>query len=142
MNKKINIITEINFFNLDLKTFTEQDVLDYCQINNINPDNIIKLWLHDNKATDISGIKLFKNLIRADLAYNELTNISVLKDLKNLDYLDISNNKITDISALKDLKNLEYLNIENLELKSNQIKYTKSLKKLYEFRCENGFKNT
>ena len=45
----------LNF--LDLKTFTEQDVLDYCQINNIGPDNIKELYLSFNKLTDISRNK-------------------------------------------------------------------------------------
>ena len=141
MNKKINIITEINFFNLDLKTFTEQDVLDYCQINNINPDNIIKLWLHDNKATDISGIKLFKNLQNLYLYFNQLTDISVIKNLKQLQDLNIGHNKITDISVIQYLKNLEILLIENLKLESDQIQYIKSLKNLKELWCRNGFKN-
>ena len=39
--------------NLKLKTFTEQDAEDYCQINNINSDNITELYLNNNKLTDI-----------------------------------------------------------------------------------------
>jgi len=52
---------------LKLKTFTEQDTLDYCLLNNINPDKIIDLWLSHNQLTDISGIKLFKNLKKLNL---------------------------------------------------------------------------
>ena len=69
----------IELGNLELKTFTEQDVLDYCSINNINPDNIIILRLDNNNLTDISGIKLFKNLEYLEIYNNELTDISVLK---------------------------------------------------------------
>lgn len=31
--------------NLQLKIFTEQNASDYCQLNDINPDNIILLVL-------------------------------------------------------------------------------------------------
>ena len=105
--------------NLQLKTFTEQNVLDYCLLNDINPNNIIMLNLFNNELTDISGIKLFKN-VKA---------------------LYISNNKIKDISVLKYLKNLKYLSIRDLELESDQIQYINSLKNLYELYCEKGFKD-
>jgi len=54
----------IELYKLELKTFTEQDVLDYCSINNINHNNITELYLSNNQLTDISGVKLFKNLER------------------------------------------------------------------------------
>ena len=98
---------------LQLKTFTEQDVLDYCQINNINSDNITELNLYCNNLTDISGIKLFKNL----------------------GYLSIKENLIKNISIIQYLNNLETLNISELELESDQIQY---IKKLF---CRNGFKD-
>ena len=55
-------MNEIILNELELKTFTEQDALDYCLLNNINPDKITILFLYNNKLTDISGIKLFKNI--------------------------------------------------------------------------------
>ena len=109
----------MNLCHLNLKTFTEQDVLDYCLLNNINPDKIIELWLSHNLLTDISGIKLFKNLKR----------------------LYINNNKIKDISVIKYLKDLEILYIHNLKLKSDQIQYINSLKNLRNLWCYNGFKD-
>ena len=112
-------MNEINLSFLELKTFTEQDALDYCQINNINPEDITELDLSWNKLTDISGIKIFKNV----------------KDL----YL--KDNELTDISAVKYLKNIEYLNITYLELESDQIKYIKSLKNLEDLSCYKGFKD-
>ena len=149
---------------LDLKTFTEQDALDYCQLNNINPEDITELILYENKLTDISGIKLFKNLQKLDLAFNnKLKNISVIKDLNKLKILDINDNKITDISVLKNLKslqnldigytkikdisviqdlnNLKILNIINLKLEINQIQYINSCKNLISLYCYNGFKD-
>jgi len=104
---------------LKLKTFTEQDTLDYCLLNNINPDKIIDLWLSHNQLTDISGIKLFKNL----------------------KYLYINDNKIKDISVLKDLNNIQVLHIHNLKLKSDQIQYINSLKNLRNLWCNKGFKD-
>ena len=111
MNIKLN--------NLDLKTFTEQDAEDYCLLNNINPDNITELTLFNNELTDISGIRLFKNLKE----------------------LNISNNEITDISVLKNLNKLEVLDINNLELESNQIKHIKSLNNLEKLYCRKAFKD-
>ena len=86
---------------LKLKNIKEQDVLDYCQINNINPNDITELWLSHNNLTDISGIRLFKNL----------------------EYLDISNNEITDISAIKNLKKITDFKYRKIKIKirSNSI---------------------
>ena len=130
-------MNEINLSDLELKTFTEQDVLDYCQINNINPNNIIELDLSVNELTDISGIKIFKNLKELNLYENKLTDILSVKLLKNLKILnnikdlDLSNNKITDISVIKNLKNLMILNISNNEIEDiSVLKNLKKLKKL------------
>ena len=71
-------ITEINLNSLELKTFTEQDVLDYSLLNNLNIDKITELRLEDNELTDISGTKLFKNLEKLNLRKNQLTDISIL----------------------------------------------------------------
>ena len=109
----------INLEKLQLKTFTEQDALDYCQINNINPDNITELYFQNNELTDISGVKLFKNL----------------------EYLDIKNNEIKDISVIKKLKNLQYLRISSLRLKSDQIKHINNIKSLKTLYCIRGFEN-
>ena len=110
---------EILLTSLELKTFTEQNASDYCQINNINPDNITVLDLFNNELTDISGIKLFKNLKELYINYN----------------------KIKDISVIKNLTGLEYLNITNLKLESDQIKYIQYLNNLEELWCNKGFKD-
>ena len=156
-------MNEIKLRNLELKIFTEQDALDYCLLNNINPDDITGLILNWNKLTDIIRIKIFKNLKELNLLDNELTDISVLKDLNKLETLtlndnnifdisvlkdlnklkelNIGDNQITDISTVKDLKNLEILNIVNLELESDQLQYIQSLKKLKYLYCYKGFKD-
>ena len=146
----MNII-ELN--NLKLKTFIERDAEDYCLLNNINPSDIIELYLFNNELTDISGIKLFKNLEKLGLSRNRLTDISVLKDLKNIKELFLGDNKITDISdlnflivlknlnlfsnniidisVLKNLNELEYLNINNNLIKDiSVIQYLTKLKLL------------
>ena len=160
MNMNTN---KINLKFIQLKTFTEQDALDYCLLNDINPDNITELDLSWNKPGDISGIKLFKNLKELWLDNNKLTDISFLKDLTELKILNISYNQITDISVLKNLNNLEVLYLNNneikdisviqylnsleildiayLELESDQIKYINSLKNLEELWCDYGFKD-
>ena len=72
-------MNEIYLSGLNLKTFTEQDALDYCLLNNINSDNITELYLHNNELTDITGVKLFKNVEYLDIANNELTDINIKK---------------------------------------------------------------
>ena len=131
-------MNKIDLNSLQLKIFTEQDALDYCSINNINPDDITELYLGWNELTDISGIRLFKNLKKLWLNENKITDISDLKDLKTL---IIAINKIKDISVLKYLNNLEFLNIKDLKLKSDQIEYIKLLKNLEILYSPRGFKD-
>jgi len=105
---------------LGLKTVTEQDIVDYCSINNINSDDITYLNLqYNNKLTDISGIKLFKNLERLELQINQ----------------------IKDISVIQYLNSLERLSIEYLELESDQIKYINSGINIEYLWCNKGFKD-
>jgi len=131
----------IDLRNLELKTFTEQDALDYCLINNLNTDNIIIIHLNGNELTDISGIKLFKNLKSLYLNNNQIKDISCIKNLKELIDLYIGDNEITDISVIKYLNKLQYLDIDNLELELDQIKHIKSFKNLKELLCHKGFKD-
>ena len=112
-------MNKISLNNLELKTFTEQDALDYCQINNINSNDITVLDLYDNKLTDISGVKIFKNL----------------------KILWISGNNISDISVLKYLNRLEFLNIDNLRLESDQVQYINNLNNLKILYSGKGFKD-
>ena len=131
----------INLTNLELKVFTEQNASDYCQINNINQSHILRLDLGYNQLTDISGIKLFKNLQILSLEKNSLTDISILKDLNNIKILYLGYNKIKDISVIQYLDNLEELGLEELELNSAQINYFNYCKKLKKLYCRNGFKD-
>ena len=131
---------QLFLINLNLKTFTEQNAKDYCLLNNINQEDLIELDLSDNQLTDISGIKIFKNLKYLWLSNNKIKNITVLKDLKKLESLNIENNQITDISILKYL-NIKKLFISNLELESDQIQYIKSLKNFKTLFGYKGFKD-
>ena len=106
----------IDLRSLDLKTFTEQDIKDYCSLNSLNLSDITELYIQGNQIKDISGIKLFKNLTT----------------------LNIQNTEIKDISVFKYLKKLRYLSIDNLRLESDQFQYIKNLEELW---CRNGFKN-
>ena len=115
--------------------------MDYCQINNLNTDDITVLWLRNNELTDISGLKIFKNLEYLYLWNNRFTDISVLKYLTKLKELSIGYSEIKDISIIQYLTELEYLNIDYLELESNQIKYIKNLNNLKELLCKDGFKD-
>jgi len=132
-------MNKIELNNLELKIFAEQDVLDYCQLNNINPEDIIYLELSSNKLTDISGIKLFKNLEKLYINNNKLENIFVIKNLIKLKVLYLNSNPLKDISAIKNLNNLEILRIDNLELGLDQIKYINCIKNLKELFCHKGF---
>ena len=134
-------MNKIYLNDLDLKTFSEQNASDYCQINNINSNNIITFELYSNKLTDISGLKLFKNIKKINIGYNKIEDISVLKYLTKLKELYMHNNKITDISAVQYLTKLKILSISNLKLESDQIQYIENLKNLKELISISGFKN-
>ena len=131
-------MNKINLNGLNLKTFTKQDIYDYCQINSLNPNRTAYLDLGNNKLTDISDLKIFKNLQYLYLYNNKIKDISILKDLIKLKYLYLNDNEIKDISVIKDLNNLKELNINNLKLESYQIQYIKSLEYLI---CKEGFKD-
>ena len=57
-------------------------------------NNITELYLHYNELTDISGIKLFKNLKLLNIVYNKIKDISVIQYLKNLIFLNINGFRI------------------------------------------------
>ena len=132
---------KLELSNLKLKTFTEQDAIDYCQLNSINPDDIIELNLNDNELTDISGIKIFKNLKNLFCRSNYLTEIK--EDLNNIKNLNLENNSFKDYSFLKDLKKLEFLNIgNNYNSKERKlVSILKTIKNLKKLRCANMFVN-
>ena len=134
-------MNKIELIDLKLKTFTKQDAEDYCQLNNINIDKVTRLDFQFNKLTDISGIKLFKNLKVLYLLFNDITDISVIQYLIKLQDLDISYTQIKDISVIQYLIKLQDLDIKGLGLESDQIQYIKNLKNLEILWCENGFKN-
>ena len=132
---------ELQLSNLKLKTFTGQNAVDYCLLNNINSNDITELDLGFNELTDISGIKIFKNVIILWLNRNKIKDISVLNNLRKLKQLYLWKNEIKDISVIQYLNNLELLDIDNLELESDQINYIKSLKNFKELKCNKGFKD-
>ena len=135
-------MNEINLNFLELKTFTEQDASDYCLLNDINRHVITELDLSGNELTDISGIKVFKNLEYLDISNSKIKDITVLKHLKNLEILILFHCiNINNISPVKNLKNLEILDINNLKLESDQIQYIKSLNNLETLYCYKGFKD-
>ena len=111
------MMNEISLIGLNIKIFTEQDALDYCQINNLNPNDLICLNISNNSLKDISGIRIFKNLQQ----------------------LYINNNYLSDISAVQYLTELNEFFIENLLLNSNQIQYINKCKSLRFLFCRRGF---
>ena len=103
-------MNEINLSFLELKTFTEQDALDYCQINNINSDKVTRLDLKFNKLTDISVVKYLKNIEYLNITYLELESdqIKYIKSLKKLNILSCH-------KGFKDMNILNKLN-KNIEI--------------------------
>ena len=87
----------INLSYMNLKSSDLKELFNKVK----NPYKVIELNLYDNRLTDISEIKLFKNLERLFLDYNEITDISGIKSLTELRELYLHNNKLTDISALE-----------------------------------------
>jgi internalin A len=69
----------------------------------------------DQKITDISSLRSFRNLFRLNLNSNSIEDISVLTDLPGLRILDLSGNQIEDLSPLSGL------NLTELMLEDNAI---------------------
>ena len=128
---------KINLSDLKLKTFTEQDALDYCLLNNTNINTVEELYLENNELTDISGVKLFKNLIILFLSNNKIEDISAVKSLDNLAFLEIGNlkfkNESDTVKIINSLKNLETLNIFNSFKTIKDTQLRKLIKKSIDF---------
>jgi len=105
--------------------------IEYC----INLD---RLYLRNNRITDLSPLAGLTNLKKLDLVNNQVTDLSPLAGLTNLTYLFLGSNHITDLSPLAGLTNLTHLylhynqisdlsplvgliNLKELPLFSNQI---------------------
>jgi len=115
----------LNLKKLDLKTFTEQNALDYCHLNNLNIDKIKKLNMINNRLTDISGIKVFKNLEILWLSFNEINDITDLKYLNNITEIYLNNNNIINTEIIKYLNKLKIL-----DLRYNKINKTEYFDKI------------
>jgi Leucine-rich repeat (LRR) protein len=106
-------------------------------ISDISPlaglDKLERLYLWENKITDISPLAELSNLTELNLNSNNISDISplsnlnklqklylydnevnlvTLQNLKNLTNLSLARNKLSELSPLKELKNLEELNLE------------------------------
>ena len=53
---------------------------------------LTKLYLHDNKLTDVKGLEKLTQLTFLDLYDNKLTDVKGLEKLTQLTYLSLSNN--------------------------------------------------
>lgn len=100
-------MNKIELIKLQLKTFTQQDVSDYCILNNI------------------INISVLKNLIKLKklfISLNNIKNISVIQYLKNLELLDIeilelkSDQIVQYINKCKKLKELRYDSEYNMDI--------------------------
>src|SRR5690606_10551419 len=77
----------------------------------IYQDKIIsqKLYLSDNKISNIEPLSSLTNLTYLYLSSNNISNIEPLSPLTKLTYLSLYNNKIENIEPLFSLTNLTYL---------------------------------
>ena len=75
--------------------------------------NLQKLYLSNNKLTEIKGLDKLVNLQELDLSNNEITEIKSLNTLVGLQKLYLSNNQITEIKDIDNLINLQVLNLSN-----------------------------
>jgi|CZCB01.1.fsa_nt_gi Leucine-rich repeat (LRR) protein len=82
------------------------DGLQYCK-------NLKKLYITDNKITDLEPLSGLVHLTALLAARNEIKNIDTLSNLTDLQFLDLSVNKINIIKPLESLANLETLGIGN-----------------------------
>ena len=96
---------------------TELD-LNNCGINKI-PLGLFELIrlkvlvLNNNEISDLSGLKILKNLEYLDISHNKISSLDALEGISSLEYLNASHNSIETIDPIKKLDKLRYLHLGN-----------------------------
>ena len=128
-------------------------ILSYTELTEVpkeleNLTQLRKLYLWNNKLTDVKSLKKFTKLERLNLSGNQLTELPKgLEKLTKLRALHLGDNKLTDVKDLAKLTQLTSLSLnankltsvkglenltqlEYLELQKNQLNDVKGLEKL------------
>lgn len=72
--------------------------------------NFVKVFIaHNNALTDISAIKNWSELSKIDVSFNQIGDISPLSECLKLDYVDLSDNKILSVDCLDFTQNKDYI---------------------------------
>ncbi|MBO4579550.1 MAG: S-layer homology domain-containing protein [Clostridiales bacterium] len=120
--------------------FNKDGILDWEEVANVTEMDISGMTIKD-----LTGIDIFRNLIKLDCSNNSLSGLDLLKNDK-LEVLNCSNNKIAGINLEKN-KNLVSLDLsDNGSLKKIDLSKCKNLKELdisgNTFRDIDLYKNT
>ena len=94
---------------------TDVQLAEMISVGTIS-QNIVELWLNDNKITDITPLLGLTSLEYLNLSNNQIEDISVLENLPNLWVLVLNSNQISDVSSLSELSNLWYLGLNNNQI--------------------------
>lgn len=99
---------------------TNNKITDIAPLKNLS--GLTALRLDYNSITDISSLQGLTGLKHLNLSANSIADISVLANLTELDSLTLSQNEITDISPLAGLTDLIYLDLSDNPLTDEDIK--------------------
>ena len=125
VSKNINLILDklYKFTNLQKLYLSNNKLTEIKGLDNLV--NLKILFLDNNQITEIKGLDNLVNLQVLYLYHNKLTVMKGLDNLVNLQVLDLYNNKLTEIKGLDNLVNLQILNLYH-----NQITEIKGLDNL------------
>jgi len=100
---------------LGKQNLTDSQLRDMVARGEIPMDATV-IGLGDNKLTDISVLREFKELRSVNILGNDVEDISVLAELPHLVAINVGGNKIKDITPLANLEHLMELHIMNNEI--------------------------
>jgi len=81
-------------------------------------NNVTKLYLSENKISDLRPLSALTNLSYLELWENEVSDLTPLSKLTNLNHLHLSYNKIRSITPLSNLTNLTELYLYKNKIRS------------------------
>lgn len=89
---------------------------EISQLPRLGSDQLLELWLYNNRIKDVSNLKWLKNLGSLNISHNQLRDIKAIKSLPSIEHLNLAKNHLSDISDLKVFKRLNSLNLGGNEL--------------------------
>ena len=94
--------------------------LSEMKISNLSPLKVLKnlksFECIRTQISDLSPLEDLTNLRTLSISWNEVSDLNPLRNLKNLEWLSVGSTQISDLSPLKDLANLHYISIPSTQI--------------------------